>query len=127
MKQFRSISDLDNHEIGVLANCNHHAKNVIDVIPILVDAVKANYVNDANGKPAIWTVTPPKKSNGEPKKPNALWVMVKGHRLCFSYDHEDGGHVIVKDGGSRGERIFSCDNSTTKQEVKSFFKELPNI
>ena len=97
---------------GVMGRAQHHAPNVDEIALALVGAI-------------LWRSTDEVKvleRDGEAK--NILWLSVNGNNFCFTYDHNEGGFIAMREGNSRGNVIHKFTNQTAIAEVKRIFQEL---
>lgn len=110
-KRYRNIERL--HYIdGVIKRAEHHANNVENVVLAIAGAI----VWRKDDEPIeVFT------RQGELK--NVIWLKINGNKYAFSYNHEEQ-QIEIRTNTTQRDVLRSFNNSTSLDEIKSFFKEL---
>lgn len=125
MYRITSILELRNHVEGVWARSEHHAQEVIPVIPIIVGNLIC-YADMSKEGPEIWTLSPrgPDGYTGNDNYTgNVVWCSINGNRVFFTYDHQSR-KIIVKERGTQGAVIGTFDEKSNIDEVNALFNSL---
>lgn len=125
MYRITTISELKNHIDGVWARSEHHATQVLPIIPILIGNL-VSYVDTSKEGPEIWTLSPkgPDGYTGNDKYTgNVVWCVINGNRIYFTYDHASGC-VVVKERGTQGKVLATFNDKSGIDEVNALFQSL---
>jgi len=55
---------------------------------------------------------------------NQLWIFVNGKRYTFSYDHANGGNIMMKENSQQGKILHRFDNNTPATQIEAVFRSL---
>lgn len=102
----RTVDDLGNYLNGMLANADHHAYNIEEVVLKLVGAVVM--LKDPG------TVMECRAVHGETA--NVVWVYINGTRYAFAYQHNPPA-IEIRERSLRGPVVASFDNSQSMRDV----------
>ena len=111
-KELTTIQDLKEYFTGVVSRAEHHAKDVEEIIYPLLGMIIAFKDSDTNIE--AW---------GQDGTGNLIWVMIKGTRYAFRYEHSPDSIEIHKD-TYRGELIEIITNKNTLNELRDIFSKL---
>jgi len=108
-----TIDDLHSYLTLVMERTQDHASEVEQIILAMAGAVILK--KDVG--------TPIEVGTYRGNTANLLWVIIKGQRYVFTYDH-NGGRVIIRQGSTQGQEINSFNNETTMSRLIRIFNEL---
>ena len=108
-----TMDDLQGYVRSLQANSLHHAAGMLEVFPkVLVAAIGRMDSGTLQGYERLGNTA------------NAAWCSIKGRPYFFSYDHDGGGSVIVKEGTMQGAVVERFDDSDTFEDISNRFADL---
>ncbi|MNR41000.1 hypothetical protein D3C85_1593380 [compost metagenome] len=107
------VEQLRQYIQGVMARADHHAGNVKEVALALVGAIL--WRKDDEGAIKVM------ERDGETT--NVLWVVIRGNRYAFSYNHGTG-MIEMREGSIQGKILNTFSNATSSSTVYSIFGAL---
>ncbi|WP_131798470.1 hypothetical protein [Acidovorax sp. GW101-3H11] len=107
-RRLTTIGQINRYVASVIADANHHAPQVSQVIQPLANAVLARFgpndTIDVYERQGVVART--------------CWVRIAGTRYCFSYNYTN--HVIdLRDRSLQGNLRFAFDNATTTAQIRA--------
>lgn len=102
-----TVEVLKKYFSGVVRRTNHHAPKVTDIVYGLLGII---ILKKDDG------TTIEVRGSDDDATGNILWVVIKGIRYAFRYEHSDGTIEIRKD-TYNGSLIMKIDNTTTVSQI----------